>query len=49
MHKRKKTKTMKKKYRNCAYTDEAKRLIRYTRKIRIANKKQLNKIKSLAS
>lgn len=42
MRKSKKNKTIKKRYKKCLYTDEAKRLLKKTRKLREYNKKNKN-------
>lgn len=46
MRKSKKSRTNKKRTKKCVYTDEAKRIIKNTRKLREANKKLLKTLKS---
>lgn len=46
MRKGKKNKTIKKRYKKCIYTDEAKRIMRNTRRIRMQNKLFLKTMKT---
>jgi hypothetical protein len=47
MRKSKKHKTIKKRYKKCVYTDEAKRIIKYTKILRQKNNKIMKTMKNI--